>query len=365
MIEQLIDLARDKTPAARRALSAGIIELCQRGAGEMDPQDKEIAGQIIIRLLAEFETEMRARIAQSLAASGQAPKALIRALAGDEISVARAVIAQSPLLENSDLIDIINSKTREHRLLVAARPNISAEVGDALLKPGEPEVLEALLNNQTAEISKAAMEYAVEESKLRANLRGPLAVRADLPPALAKLMMAFVSDELKRVLAAKFPHEQLIVSQALNEIAAKKPPAPESSGQGVSEKAAALIERLQANGELNITRVISFLREKRLPLFFAGMAGLTGLNAQSLVHFAFESEAQGLAVMCRAAGADRGQFAAVILLLSHARNGRAVPPAKLQIACRLFDSLSETRAIEVMQDWRAALHDPGRKAAAG
>ncbi len=365
MIERLIELAKDKRPAARRALSLGIVELCYGPGLEMDPQDKEIAGQIIIRLIAEFETDLRSQISHRLAASAQAPKALIRALAEDEIIVAGAVIAHNPLLENDDLIAIINTKTREHRLLIAARPHISAEVGDALLKPGEPEVLATLLNNQTAEISLAAMEYAVEESRSRVTLQGPLVIRADLPPHLAAIMISFVSRELKRKLAAKFPHDQEIVSQAMHEIAAGKAALPAGPEQGLSAKAAILIERLQKNGELNITRVISFLREKRLPLFFAGMSALTRLTTQSLVHFAFESEAQGLAVICRAAGADRGQFVAVVLLLEQARNGRVIPPGKLQAICRLFDSLSETRALEVLEDWRTGLHDPERKVAAG
>ncbi|MDO9461726.1 MAG: DUF2336 domain-containing protein [Alphaproteobacteria bacterium] len=364
MIERLIELAKDKRPAARRALSLGIVELCHNSGLKMDPKDKEIAGQIIIRLIAEFEIELRAQIADRLGASEQAPKALILALAKDEIIVADAVITHSPLLDNDDLIAIINSKTREHRLLVAARPHISAEVGDALLKPGEPEVLAALLNNQSAEISLAALEYAAEESRSWTNLQEPLVTRADLPPQLARMMVSFVSSELKRQLALKFPQDQEIVSQAVHEVAAVKAAAANGIIPGLSVKAAALIERLQANGELNITRVVSFLREKRLPLFFAGMAALTRLSTQSLVHFAFDSESQGLAVICRAAGADRGQFVMVVLLLEQARNGGAVPPRKLQAVCRLFDSLSEVRAHEILQDWRTGLHDPEYRVAA-
>lgn len=365
MIEKLIELARDKTPGARIALSQGIIDLCQNSGAKLDIQDKELAGQILVRLVADFETELRSQIAQRLAASTHAPKSLIRALANDEIIVANTVIARSPLLNNSDLIAIITHKTREHRLLIAARPHISAQVGDALIKPGEPDVLTALIQNPTADISEAALAYAVEESKSRENLRGPLVTRHDLPPKLAKKLVSFVSKELRRQLAAKFPHDQEIISQAVREISAAKSVATTESGQNTAARAASLIERLHVNGELNITRVISFLREKRLPLFFAGMAALTKLNTQSLIHFAFESEAQGLAVICRAAGADRGQYVSVVLLLELARNGRAVPASHLQSSSRLFDSLSETHALAVLEDWRTGLHAPERKAAAG
>lgn len=361
MIENLIELAKDKSPEARRALSMAIIDLCHGGTAQLDPQDREIAGQIIIRLISEFESDLRAQIADRLSGSAQAPKALIRALAGDEISVAQPVIARSPLLDDHDLIAIIKGKTREHRLLVASRPNLSADVGDALLKPGEPEVLEALLNNRSAEISAAAMEYAVEESRVRVKLQGPLVTRGDLPHKLALKLMSFVSSELKRQLVAKFPHDREIVGQVLHDVSVANAQDFALAAQGINVKAASLIDRLQANGELNITRVISFLREKRLPLFLAGMAALTKLNVQSLVHFAFEGEAKGLAVICRAAGADRGQFVSVVLLLEQARNGRALPTSQLQSSGRLFDSLSEAHALAVLADWRTGLHDPEHK----
>lgn len=363
MIENLIELAKDKSPEARRALSMGIVNICHGAGVRLEQQDKDIAGQIILRLITEFETELRAQIATRLAASQHAPKAVIRALAEDEISVAASVIARSPLLADSDLIAIINSRSREHRLLIAARPKISASVGDALIQPGEPEVLATLLNNQSADISSAAMEYLVEESRTRTNLQGPLVTRADLPPHLAKKLVSFISDELRRRLAERFPHDTEILDQAVQEVRTAALNTPAGMVQGITQKATALIERLQANGELNITRVISFLREKRLPLFFAGMAALTRVNVQSLVHFAFDSEVQGIAVICRAAGVDRGQFVSVILLLDQARNGRPTSPAQLQSCARQFDALSEARALAALDAWRADFQKSGRKQA--
>ena len=365
MIEDLIELAKDKSPEAHRALSMGIVNICHGAGVRLELQDKEIAGQIIIRLIKEFETELRVQIAARLAASQHAPKAVIRALAEDEINVAASVIAKSPLLDDSDLIAIINNKSREHRLLIAARSKISTSVGDALIQPGEPEVLETLLNNQSADISSAAMEYAVEESRMRINLQGLLVTRADLPPHLAKKLVSFVSDELRRRLLEKFPHDTEILDQAVQNARAAALNTPAGMVQGITQKATALIERLQANGELNITRVISFLREKRLPLFFAGMAALTRVNVQSLVHFAFDSESQGVAVICRAAGVDRGQFVSVILLLEQARNGRAISPAQLQSFTRQYDALSEARALAALDTWRAGFNKPDRKLARG
>lgn len=355
VLDRLVEHAADKSPAARRILLGDIIGLCDSPIKHLSDTEKHLAGEILVRVVREFEVQMRAEVAAKLAASPNAPKRLVRALAEDEIVIAKPVILNSPLLDESDLISIINSKSREHRLLVAERPHISSAVGDALLKPGEPEVLLALLNNQTAAISHAAMEYAVEESRTRAILRGPLVTRADLPLDLAKKMVSFVSIILKREIAAKFPNDADITNWALLEIAdaqAEKQRELAQNSQSISAKAAALINKLQISGELNLTRVISFLRERRMPLFFAGLAALTKINERSLMELSFESESQGLAAVCRAAGADRGQFVSIALLLEQARTGQSFPAHRLQTICRQFDGLSSEKSESIVANVR-------------
>ncbi|HAK62061.1 MAG TPA: hypothetical protein DCO82_02340 [Alphaproteobacteria bacterium] len=356
VLDRLVENATDKNPASRRALLADIVGLCDAPVKRLSETEKHLAGEILVRVVREFEVQMRAEVAEKLAASANVPKQLIRALAEDEIVIAKPVILTSPLLDETDLLSIIDSKSREHRLLVAERPHISSAVGDALIKAGEPEVLLALLNNQTAAISHAAMEYAVEESRSRAILRGPLVTRADLPLDLAKRMISFVSIILKREIAAKFPNDADITNWALLEIAdaqAEKQRELTQNSQNISAKAAALINKLQINGELNLTRVISFLRERRMPLFFAGLAALTKMNERNLMELAFDGAQQGLAAICREANADRGQFVSIALLLEQARTGQSFPAQRLQIICRQFDGLSVEKAETIVANARS------------
>ncbi|MFZ5914303.1 MAG: DUF2336 domain-containing protein [Pseudomonadota bacterium] len=356
VLDRLVENATDKNPASRRALLADIVGLCDAPVKRLSETEKHLAGEILVRVVREFEAQMRAEVAEKLAASANVPKQLIRALAEDEIVIAKPVILTSPLLDETDLLSIIDSKSREHRLLVAERPHISSAVGDALIKAGEPEVLLALLNNQTAAISHAAMEYAVEESRSRAILRGPLVTRADLPLDLAKRMISFVSIILKREIAAKFPNDADITNWALLEIAdaqAEKQRELTQNSQNISAKAAALINKLQINGELNLTRVISFLRERRMPLFFAGLAALTKMNERNLMELAFDGAQQGLAAICRVANADRGQFVSIALLLEQARTGQSFPAQRLQIICRQFDGLSVEKAETIVANARS------------
>lgn len=356
VIEELITLANDNSAQARRALSERVCNLCLGSSYQLSVAEKQLAGEILIRLLRELEIDVRAQLAERLAVSGNAPKPLIYALARDEIIVAAPVIAKSPLLDEPELIAIVRDRTRAHRLLVAARPGIPAAVSDALLAAREPEVLETLVNNPTAEIAAAALEYVIEQSRMREALHGALISRADLPPHLLQKMLGFVSSELKQHYLGKLETDQEAFDTALRQIG--KPQA--SPAPGMNAKAATLIERLQANGELNVARVIAFLRERHLQLFYAGMAALARCEVQNLTHFVVESEDKGLAVICRAVGADRGQFVSAVLLQRQARGGDPLPAGHLHGICRLFDSLTEAHALAVLEHWRVRTGDGQR-----
>lgn len=355
VIEELIGLANDNSERARRELSDRIVTLCLGADYQLNAEEKELAGSILIRLLNEFEVQVRAQLALRLAATDQAPKRLVLALANDEITVAAPVIAHSPLLEEQDLIAIVKNKSMLHRLQIAARPSIAAAVSDALIEAREPEVIETLVNNKTADIALAAMEYVVEQSQSQASLREPLIARADLPPQLAQKMLHFVSDALKAQILEKFDLDAEIIDQALRKVRETHSGVRNQQAGDATSKAVALIRKLHANGELNVARVITFLREKHPALFFAGMAVLARLDLQSLTHFAYESDGKGMAVICRAVGGDRAQFISVVMLLQQARTGQPVPASHLQAIGRLFDALNQAQAQAILEHWRKTL----------
>lgn len=351
-LNDLIELARDPGPAARQALSQRITDICLQAPRPLNPQEKEVAGHILIRLSRVFETQMRANLAHQLAASPRAPKLLVQALAADEISVSTPIISQSPLLDERDLIEIVMNKTHEHRLCVAMRSGITAAVSNALVKSDEPDVLLALASNSSAEIAGAAMEYLVSESKRQKNLQEPLIARDDLPSALVQKMYVFVSEALRTEIQGKYEIDPEILEAALRNARSTQRPIPTVSEQAVNNKAGMLVAKMHASGELSLNRVIGFLREKRLNLFLEGLAVLCELDSRTITSLAFEGEGQGMAVVCRAIGADRSQFATITLLLERARTGKAVPAARLQAVCQLFDTMTPDRATSVIEQWR-------------
>ncbi len=362
-LSDLIELARDPNPAARIALSERITDICLQAPRQLNPDEKEVAGHILIQLSRDFETQLRSRLALQLAASPRAPKQLILALARDEISVSAPVLSQSPMLDEQDLVEIVKNKTSAHRLTVAMRSGITAAVSNALVQAEEPDVLQALVSNKSAEISSAAMDYLVAESKVQANLQGPLVARDDLPPDLVQKMFAFVSNALKYDIQTKYEIDIEILDAAFRDAQPAQSESVAAAGPDPANKAASLVAKMRDSGELSLNRVIGFLREKRLNLFLEGLSLLSELDPRTITNLAFEGEGQGMAVVCRAIGADRSQFATITLLLERARTGKAVPAARLQAVCQLFDTMPTERASSVIEQWRAKGQPAGKTAA--
>lgn len=360
-LTDLIELARDPNPAARIALSERITDICLQAPRQLNSEEKEVAGHILIQLSRDFEVQLRSRLAVQLSGSSRAPKQLILALALDEISVSGPVISQSPLLDEQDLVEIVKTKGNAHRMNVAMRSGITAAVSNALVQAEEPDVLQALVNNKSAEISGAALEYLVMESKIQPNLQGPLIARDDLSSDLVQKMYVFVSNALKSEIQSKYEIDSELLDAAFRD---SQPTQSENDATiASSTKAAALIAKMRASGELSLNRVIGFLREKRLNLFLEGLSMLCELDARTITSLAFEGEGQGMAVVCRAIGADRSQFATITLLLERARTGKAVPAARLQAVCQLFDTMPLERASGVLEQWRIRGRPAGKTAA--
>jgi hypothetical protein len=92
----------------------GIVSLCQTRAPEAAAEP--VLGDIFLNLVRDAETALRQTLAEQLAESDWAPRALLDLLMLDEIEIARPLIARSPLIRDEDLIRILVEATIEHQI---------------------------------------------------------------------------------------------------------------------------------------------------------------------------------------------------------------------------------------------------------
>src|SRR6202158_2238125 len=123
-------------------------------AGSRRYSGAEIAlfDDVLTRLVAEIETEARARLAQRLATLPNAPPGLIRRFAFDDaIVVAAPVLASSSQLSDADLIENAATKSQDHLYAIAQRLRLSEAVTDVLVERGNRRVVTRVAENDGAQ----------------------------------------------------------------------------------------------------------------------------------------------------------------------------------------------------------------------
>jgi uncharacterized protein (DUF2336 family) len=335
--ESLLDLAKSRQPADRERLLLAIADLCDTPhAGEaMKSGDIQmLLSSIFMSLVVEAERDIRHRLSEKLAAADWAPNALINVLALDDIEIARPIIAQSPVLQDNDLMRLLVEATIEHQIEVARRPHISEAVVSAILEQSEPAVLTALAGNHTAELSPKDMQDLVEASRQIAALRTPLSQHPKLTGQLAKRLYLWVGLALRKGLADRFRLDVAVLDEALaasiNEAQAGHI-TPSSSSEAVPRMTREgerevmeqrLIDKLYSAGQLRPGYLVRALREGRLGLFVGALAMLGRFDTAHVQATLDSDRPELLALACAAVGIDRSVFPDILEMTRQLNNGR-------------------------------------------
>jgi len=108
-------------------------------------------------LLDDPSPQVRLSLAQALAHSSLAPRAIMIALAEDQPEIACTVVALSPVLTDADLIDLAATGGPLLGGFVASRGGLSRSVAAALAEVGDEGAALILLENESASISSRSV----------------------------------------------------------------------------------------------------------------------------------------------------------------------------------------------------------------
>ena len=329
-LENLIEVGHEASSDKRRELLEGVTDLFMDDGPGMSDQEQIIAADILGRVVMEVEREVRARLSYRLADLGNAPADLIRQLASDEIQVARPLLERSGALSNQDLVEIINKQGKEHQLSISLRENVPADVSDALVAKGDDDVVLPLVNNDSAEISRRAMETIVDRSESSEVLQEPLLGRKDLPPDLMHNMFWWVSGALKKHNLTKTDVDEEAVDKILAEAESGmlREAEEEEENLGRVEKA---VRRRMRLGQLNQDALVQYLRRGQVPEFVASLGYLTDIDQKTARRIVFTPGHEAVAVACRAKAFDLSTFSTIVLLLDGAADNGSSTDVQKQL----------------------------------
>ncbi|HEY0283329.1 MAG TPA: DUF2336 domain-containing protein [Rhizomicrobium sp.] len=166
---------------------------------------RDLTIETLERLARDEEPRVRAMLAEEIKHLDCVPKDVVQRLAHDaETVVCAPIIEYSPLLSDTDLIEIVAvSHANAMLAAVARRKGLSGEVSDAVVATGDTTVIAILLANIDARLRKKTLDTIISRAAEVAEWHGPLVLRADLSPRAIRRIASFVASALIDLLAAR------------------------------------------------------------------------------------------------------------------------------------------------------------------
>ena len=350
--EYLLELARDKSGERRQLLAETISDLFTGKDHVLNERERTLMFDIMHKMVRSAEMSVRRIISEQLAKLPDPPRDLVCLLADDDIEVAYAILRESTVLQDEDLIEVIRHRTLQHQLAVVVRHSVSEKVSGALVETGEESVITTLLKNSGANISLATMEYLVEESKRVDAFQEPILCREDLDPVLAKRMYLWVSAALRQYILDNFQLDKKILDDLLERSARAQGDAAEAAS-APGTKTDGLAAEVEKEGLGLVSMMIRALKDGEVFLFEAMFRRLTGLRNNLIKRILFEPGGEGLAIACKAAEITADDFSTLYSLTRMSGQGAGeIDNKETQRILDFYDRITLEAAKDAVSRWR-------------
>src|SRR5271170_5932244 len=160
IVRDFLDWVRT-APASQRAEATSALARAYLYS-DLSADDAAAAEGAMLMLLDDASPLVRRALADALAASPNAPPAIMLALAADQPQIAAPVLALSPLFIDADLVDAVATGAGPVQAAVASRASMPCSVAAAIAEVGTAESCLVLLENGAAQIAPFSMDRIVE-----------------------------------------------------------------------------------------------------------------------------------------------------------------------------------------------------------
>ena len=366
----MIDLPKEITgrPMARgrELLLKRLIDTVALPASHISPQNRALAGDILIDLLFQVGDEERLLCAKRLKNTVDAPRRLIRYLSQCRFEVAEALLSDNKSFDSSDLIDLVLTTSTQHQMQIAKRRNLRVAVAAALIETDELSVIRTLLNNAEAEIGELGMDALVQLSQQHDDLCLLIAKRPELRPAQAMAMFWWSDGPTRRMILTKQAADRMTIIDQCSDVFALFTKA--DWDDEIARKTLQVIERRQRNRIAlerssfeSLEEAISSVAQTGMnPETMQEIGYLCGIKPLSIAKIITDLGGEGLAVLCKATGLKRDSlehlWSAMRRPLS-LDNGQMHP--QLAYVMETYDVMSVLKAQTVLRYWNWSLTAAG------
>ncbi|WP_436636994.1 DUF2336 domain-containing protein [Microbaculum sp. FT89] len=168
---------------------------------QLDERNRADAIIALTAILDDPSARVRRVMAEGLADTPDAPPVVIRALAEDQADIAAIILSRSPVLSESELVDIVGGGYERARVAIATRPQVSVGLAAAIAEVGGPDACVALVDNPGATVTVTALRRMVDRHRHDATVRNALLERPELPVTLRQKLIDGLSEALGELVA--------------------------------------------------------------------------------------------------------------------------------------------------------------------
>jgi uncharacterized protein (DUF2336 family) len=297
IIKRFLRWVRTASPRARTAASTALARAYLHC--DLSPDDRDAVESAMIALLDDPSPLVRRALAEALAPSRDAPRAVVQALASDHRDIAAVVLARSPLLIDAELVDFVATCDSALQATIATRAPLRRAVAAAIAEVGSAEACLIAIENPCADVDPSSIAHIVDRFGHLGAIREALLARPDLPLAarqclLRQLSGALVNFVVDRGWLARDRAEEAgreACEMATVTIAALRP----------DHVVQPLVRYLRASGQLTAGLMLRALLSGNIAMFESALAELAELPLRR-VRTAIHGDRNGLRAISAKAG---------------------------------------------------------------
>jgi uncharacterized protein (DUF2336 family) len=335
IVRQFLQWVRT-APAADRADATSALARAYLYS-DLSKDDRIAAEGAMLMLLDDASPLVREALAEALAASTEAPPAVVFALAADLPEIAAIVLARSPLLIDADLVDRVGGGEAWMQAAIARRRSLPRPVAAALAEVGSAEACLILVESRDAEIPAFSLERIIERHGHLAAVREALLARDDLSAANRHALVVKLSATLAGFVVDRnwLAQER---AQGITREACEKATVTIAAAAAPTDTAR-LVRHLRESAQLTPGLILRALLSGNLALFEQALVELSGLPAARVAGLLHDGHGAGLRALYERTGLPASTFPAVQAALAamHESGFLAEPGGAARLKRRMIE----------------------------
>jgi uncharacterized protein (DUF2336 family) len=252
----------------------------------------------IIRMISvSISAQVKAALAEELKNYPDLPKDLALTMAKDVMAVSLPILKTSVVLDDSDLIEIINTQDRYKQQAIAQRSQVSSMVAGVLIEKGDRDVVVALTANRGCAFTEQSLLKIVDTYPKDDKITENLIFFHELPLSLVDKLLNLAADNLKEHLIARYPAAEATVQRIVQQSIHKQLLNFVTEGAYTSVQIAALIEQMHAQKRLTNSFLLRSICSGATMVFEHSAACLLRLPVANIEKIMREGGSIGLSML--------------------------------------------------------------------